>query len=302
MKTFYYLFGILLLLSFSGTGYGQDNQFGSDTVPSLNFDAPLEENAPKKKKVKKKVFYGLKCKRGFTRKGTGNKETVETFYFLKHYKDPNPYAKKIYLFDVTKQQIVELSEIDKKKLGNYRILHGPYKKIYGGEVVESGIFYVGTKHGRWEKYSSKKTDTYNEEEITYATLIDKEKYYKGWPKESKISFYDGTQTKVKEVFPYRFGKLNGDYYHFKENGELLKEGQFADGKKVGLWVEYFPDKNKKLREIQYPATPYVEQFEPYTLTEWNENGQMIVRKGEKVEPGKKGADPLKEKFKRNKKK
>lgn len=304
MRLYHYILIFFFVLFLANPGFGQeDKQFNSDTIPSLDFDSEVvEETQVKKKKIKKKVYYGLKCRRGFTRKGVGTRETIENFYFLKHYKEPNPYAKKIYVFDVRKQQVVELSEIKKKDVKFYKVLHGPYKKTQGGEVVETGIFYIGTKHGRWEKYGTKKTDTYNGEEVTYCILLDKEKFYKGWPKESKITFYDGAQTKIKEVIPYEFGKMNGDYYFFKQNGEVMIEGKYMDGKKIGLWTEYDKDKNRKIRVTQYPASPYEEQFEPYVLTEWNEDGRMIIQKGQKMEPGQKPADPLKERYRRNKKK
>jgi antitoxin component YwqK of YwqJK toxin-antitoxin module len=305
MRFHYYIGFILFFVLLSGKSYCQveDKKFDSDTVPTITFESDtVEEQPKKKKKPKKKVFYGMKCRRGFTRKGTGSKEVVENFFFLKHYKEPNPYAKRIFVFDVRKQQIVEVPEINKKDVQFYKILHGPYKKSMGGSVIEEGVFYVGTKHARWEKYAPKKTEKFIEEEISYNILIDKEKYYKGWPKESRITFYDGAQTKIKEVIPYEYGKIDGDYFYFKENGEVLIQGKYIDGKKAGIWVEYDTNKNKKIREIQYPASPYTEdQFESYVLTEWNENGQMIIQKGQKIEPGKKGADPIKERYKRNKK-
>jgi antitoxin component YwqK of YwqJK toxin-antitoxin module len=278
-----------------------NNILSGDTIPTFEFDQQEPEQPKKKKKVKKKVFYGLKCKRGFTKKGQGEKEVIEIFYFLKAYKEPNPYVKQIFVYDVRKQQIVQLAEINKKDVQFYKILHGPYKKMQGGEVIEQGIFYIGTKHGRWEKYSPKKKDVFKGEEITYNTLLGKEKYYKGWPKEAKITFYDGAHTKIKEVIPVVNGRLHGDYYLFKENGELLVQGKYIDGKKAGIWTEYHKDKNQKMRETQYPASPYAkDQFEPYVLTEWDEKGQLKISKGQPVEPGKKGADPLKEKFKKKK--
>ncbi|MBX9850197.1 MAG: hypothetical protein K2X86_00390 [Cytophagaceae bacterium] len=298
-----FLAGILSLQS----AFGQDEKkVITDTMPTgfFEFDSGIE--APKKKKKeKKKVFYGLKCKRGYTRKGTGSKMVIESFFFLKHYKEPNPYVKKVYVYDVRKQQIVELTSINKKEVHFYKILHGPYKKMMGGVIVEQGIFYIGTKHGRWEKYGPEKKEIVDngkdpKQEIVSQVLIDKEKYYKGWPKESQITFYDGAHTQIKEVKPYEHGELNGDYYYFKESGEILIYGKYVDGKKVGVWVEYNKNNGKKLRETKYPATPYVEQFEPIILTEWDEKGNIIIKDGKPFEPGKKTTDPLKEKFKRKK--
>lgn len=311
-------FMVLWTCSLRVSGQGNvEKKVKSDTVPTLEFESKVEEEPKKKKKVKKKVYYGLKCKRGFTRKGVGDREVVESFYFLKSYKEPNPYVKKIYVYDMRKQQIAEVTEIDKKDVQFYKILHGPYKKIQGGSVIEEGIFYIGTKHGRWERYAPSRKEVFlNSEskgqsededekvkktEIEYSILLDKEKYYRGWPKEAKITFYDGAHSKIKEVLPYEFEKLHGDYYYFKENGDILIQGKYIDGKKAGLWVEFYPNKKQKYRETQYPVSPYHEdQFEPYVLTEWDEKGNLTISKGKAVEPGEK-VDHLKDHFKRNKK-
>src|SRR5690606_37251141 len=109
-------------------------------------------------------------------------------------------------------------------------------------------------------------------------LIDKVKYYKGWPKESEITYFDNERTKVKEVKPLINKQLNGTYCLFNEKGWTLVQGKYIDGIKVGIWVEYFTDKNKRRKETQYPASPYKEeQFEPYVLTEWDEAGNLIVQ-------------------------
>ncbi len=48
----------------------EEQKFSIDTPANLDFTKEEEPvNTEKKKKVKKKVFYGLKTKKGFTRKG-----------------------------------------------------------------------------------------------------------------------------------------------------------------------------------------------------------------------------------------
>jgi hypothetical protein len=248
-----------------------------DSIAGLNkkkktyIDTVAEKNALKKKKVKKKVFYGLKTRKGFTKKGVGSKMVVELFHTLKVWKDPNPYAKEIYVFDIRKQQVLMVPSIDPKKKSQYLLMHGPYKKMQGDKILEEGIFYIGTKHGRWELYDKD------------FTLIDKTKYYKGWPKESKLSFYDGAQTKLKEVLPYEFNLRNGDYYMFKENGEILIEGQYKDDLKAGVWVEYYPNTNKKKKETHYPKNPLHEKKAPIVYREWDEKGNLIMENGKKVD-------------------
>ncbi|HRJ31442.1 MAG TPA: hypothetical protein PLG85_16865, partial [Cyclobacteriaceae bacterium] len=47
-----------------------DRMFTIDTPVNLDFTKEEEPmNSPKKKKPKKKVFYGIKTKKGFSRKG-----------------------------------------------------------------------------------------------------------------------------------------------------------------------------------------------------------------------------------------
>lgn len=250
---------------------GSSDSFATDSIPDILVAADSIPNKAKKKKRKKNVFYGIKSRKGFTKLGRGKQVTIETFHLLKTYKEPNPYVGEYYVFDVRKRKVLKVTSIDKKELLNYRILHGPYKKTVGGEVVESGIFYVGTKHGRWERYGKNNI------------LLDKVKFYKGWPKESEITYFDNERTKVKEVKPVVNKQLNGTYCLFNEKGWTLVHGKYIDNIKVGIWVEYFTDKNKRRKEIQHPANPYKdEQFEPYVLTEWDEEGNMIIQNGKAV--------------------
>src|SRR5947209_6037508 len=67
--------------------------FTTDSIPTIvtKKEKPadsVEVKKPKPKKKKKKVFYGLKCRKGFARKGEGAKAVIELFYTLKTYKDP----------------------------------------------------------------------------------------------------------------------------------------------------------------------------------------------------------------------
>src|SRR5436190_23209960 len=77
---------------------GKTVDFTTDTVPALLrkkkktfIDTLYEKNSKKEVKKKKRLFYGMKCRKGFIKKGAGNKMTMEIFYYLKTYKDPNPY-------------------------------------------------------------------------------------------------------------------------------------------------------------------------------------------------------------------
>jgi hypothetical protein len=121
--------------------------------------------APKKKKVKKKVFYGVKTKKAFTRKGTGERITYETFYILKKAEKPKTFVRDVYYYDFARKEVRKSSPA-KFDATKGALLHGPYKRfLIRGVVLEEGIYYKGTRHGRWMKYSKD------------SVLLDKEKYF-----------------------------------------------------------------------------------------------------------------------------
>jgi len=266
-----YLLVISLLLTFSGfaqTGQqGQeqsdDQQFTIDTPGTLDFKKEEEEvEAPKKKKVKKKVFYGIKTKKGFTRKGYGERVTYETFYFLKRPEKPQTFVRDIYWFDFTRREIRKTEKFDPAK---GVLLHGPYEKRQGEIVLEKGIFYKGTKHGRWMTYERD------------SVLKDKAKYYRGWPKESLVSYYDPMdRKKMKEMTPIEFGEREGYYYLFHENGSLAVHGEYHWDRRVGDWVEYYPN-GKRKKVITYPKDPFDKSIMPFVKAEWNDKGKEVYR-------------------------
>ncbi|HEX8545829.1 MAG TPA: hypothetical protein VF691_02645 [Cytophagaceae bacterium] len=246
-----------------------ESQLHRDSIPKLDLTPDSTEEVSKKKdKKKKKVFYGLKCKKGFTKTGKRKKLAIETFYYLKEFKFPDPYVKDIYVFEIKTRKIVEIDELQEKDKNKYKVLHGPYKRTVGDQIVEQGIFYLGMKHGRWEKYGKN------------FILMDKTKYYKGWQRDAEMTYYDLEKKKIQEVKPYKYGTLNGTYYYFLENGQILQHGKYKDDVKIGLWVEYYKDKARRRKETQYPRDPYVEdQFEPFVLNEWDDEGNPLIKNG-----------------------
>ncbi len=277
--------GILIFLSIIilNSSFAQDDKserqkkFTRDSIPELDLtpDSVDQQEQKRKKKLKKKEFYGLKCKKGWTKTGKREKQVIETFFYLKVFKMPDPYIKDLFVYDVKERKIIEVDEIKEEDKNRYKILHGPYKRTVGGNVTETGIFYVGMKHARWEKYGKN------------LVLLDKSKFYRGWPKDAEISYFDGNHKKVKEVKPFKFGSLNGTYYLFNEEGRVLQHGKYKDNQKIGTWVEYFKDREKRRKEIKYPLDPYTgDQFQPFTLNEWNDQGDPIIRNGEPFNPSK----------------
>ncbi len=242
-----------------------------DTPLTIDLEAEEEEPTvePKKKKRKKKVFYGIKTKRGFVKTSRGRNVILEFFYYIKDFEEPDPYVRDIYWYSFKKKQIIKSRKIDKK----YGVLlHGPYQKKLGDEqILEEGIFYKGMKHARWMRLDKKDI------------LLDKEKYYKGWPRESLVAYWDDDRQKLKEIIPVEFGEREGYYYYFHENGRIGAMGEYKFGQKVGVWTEYYEGSRRRKRQIQYknPETPFAKGFKPFVMKEWDERGRVIYdRKAE----------------------
>ncbi len=217
----------------------------------------------KKTKKKKKVFLGYRIKKGITKSGSGKNAVIETFNYLREFKEPSSYAPAKYYYNVRKRKIFKGSTLDPKVA---KVLHGPYKKMQGGKVLETGYFYIGTKHLRWERY--------NKNDI----LLSKTHFEKGFPRDAVITYYDAARKKIKEVIPYVNGKVEGDYVKFREDGLLEWDGQYENGKKVGEWIEYWPFRNRRRYVYQYPKSAYDEPFEPYLIREYNRNNSLIYEK------------------------
>lgn len=257
----------LLIFAQEEPGDAEDRPFTIDGAFTLDLDQEEEPIAnPKKKKVKKKVFYGIRTKKAFTRKGTGQRITFETFYILKRPAPPQTFVRDVYWYDFKRKEVRKTApaKFDAK---SGILLHGPYKRfLLGGVVLEQGIFYKGTKHGRWMKYDRD------------SVLLDKEKFYKGWPKESQLTYYDPFERKkVKEIIPIEYGDREGYYYLFHENGKPAVVGEYKYNRKVNDWIEYYPD-GKRKKIVSYPKEPFDASARAFIRVEWNEKGKEIYRK------------------------
>jgi hypothetical protein len=242
----------------------EDQKFTVDTPASLDFQHEEAPDNNKKKKVKKKVYYGIKTKKGFTRKGVGERVTYEVFYFLKKPEKPQTFVRDIYWYDF-RQRAVRKTSATAFDLKNGVLLHGPYERRQGEIVLEKGIYYKGTRHGRWLQYNRD------------SVLMDKNKYYRGWPRESLVSYYDPMERKrMKEMTPIEFGEKEGFYYFFHDNGTMAVQGEYHWDQKVGDWVEYYPT-GKRKRILAYPKEPFDKEMKPYIKIEWNEKGKEIYR-------------------------
>jgi antitoxin component YwqK of YwqJK toxin-antitoxin module len=218
-------------------------------------------------KKKKTLFMGERIKKGYTKSGPkGRNQVIEIFYFLKTPKQPNQYAPTKWLYNPTKKRLEKTATLAEIDLTKYKILHGPYKKMQGGKVIETGFYYIGTRHLRWERF--------NKDNI----LLTKVHYEQGFPRDANITYYDGGNTMVKEVVPYIDGKLEGEYMSFKNDGQPEWHGQFENGKKVGTWTKYWGFRSRRHYEYEYGESGYEPQTEPVLVKEYNRNGVLIYEK------------------------
>ncbi len=265
------VFLVLLILAMPGfaqeeqPGESNDDLFAVSSPVTFDLGEDEEEEEiyePKKKKRKKKVFYGIKTKKRFTRKGIGEKTTLELFYILKEFEMPETGVRDVYWYDHRRQEIRKGGKIDPKFAD---ILHGPYQKMRNNQIIEEGIFYKGTRHGRWVEYD--KNDL----------LVDKRKYFKGWPKESLVQYYDKERKQMKEIIPIEYGDKEGNYYYFFENGRRAVQGEYHWGKPVGDWVEFYASGRRK-KIVRYSKDPHDDEFKPFIWKEWNPKGKLIYQK------------------------
>ena len=232
------------------------------TIDLEEKEEEVENVEVKKKKRKPKVFYGIKTRKAYTREGYGDRVTYELFHLLKEPIEVDPYVRDIYWYDFRRKEIRVGGKVDQKYGA---ILHGTYKKVRGTQVIVEGIFYKGLKHGRWIQLD--KDDL----------LVDKEKYYKGWPKESLVTYYSRENQKMKEIIPIEYGEREGNYFYFFDSGQVGVAGEFHWDHKVGDWIEYYPTGRRK-KIIRYPKDPYDKEFTPYIWKEWDPQGRLVYER------------------------
>jgi len=235
----------------------------STMAPTIDLESEEEEEEEKKKKRKKNVYYGIKTKKGRISRQAGGKQLYEEFHYLKEYLEPNLYVREKFYYDPEDRKVKYNSSVKNQEV---LILHGPYKRYLDGQLITEGIFYIGTKHGRWMEYFSNDV------------LKDKEKFFKGWPKESEITYYDAEGTKIKEVIPIRHGIKDGTYYYFHDNGVVGVTGVFENDGRIGVWKEYYKyrrNRRNRKKEIQYSEDGYDQNFRPFIIKEWSQQGELL---------------------------
>lgn len=240
-------------------------KLATETLPDLGlkiskgFKKVKKELKSHKREFNGRDYEGIKVKKETITLGSSSSPTYIEFYTLQEFKQPDNYSRHLYWFDHKANRIVEGIGRDKTKND---LMHGPYKKYQGDLLVEEGWYYMGTRHGRWEQYDKNNN------------LLNKEYYEKGFARDARISFYDGSQ-KIKEVLPVNFNKVTGEYFLFNDNGTLAEQGMMDDSVKVGQWVEYYPTGNRRKKEVQYGKDCFDTTFESYVIREYDERGKVI---------------------------
>lgn len=234
----------------------------------------LKSEKKAKKKNTKNEYESLSIIKAYTKIGSGDRTIIEEFYVMKDNDaaKPLPYIRDVYRYY---QRSGRVTSAVIKDEGTGLLLHGPYKRYQNGDLIEEGYYYAGMKDGRWEKYDSK------------FMLIDKTYWYRGVPAESRLTYYDSTHRKIKEIIPIEYGKIKGTYQAFYENGLLAEEGKYDNGVKIGRWTEFYPvnpgGRRMRRKLTQYGSDRWDTEFEPYVISEWDEKGKVTFeRSKEKV--------------------
>lgn len=274
---------LLVLISTGKFAFAQKNESGKKSDPDstgvvnsalLPSVAPLllfdeekekEEKKEKKKKARKNIWFGIKTQKAYTRREIRGQYIVEYFNYTDAERKPDPYIRDVYWYDIKEKSIK--TQGFARELGY--LLHGPYERIINETVVESGMFFYGTKHKTWMLFDDKNV------------LQDKNHFSEGWPKESRITYYDQSSKTIEKITPVQYSLEEGNYFHFYENQQIAVTGEYQYGEKVGLWTEYWDTKNTKAirkREVQYQEKPYTKNFRPYIRAEWDNQGNLLYRK------------------------
>ncbi|EON77047.1 hypothetical protein ADIS_2496 [Lunatimonas lonarensis] len=244
------------------------NRMLPTSTPILLFSDRDEEVKEKKKQAKKKerknFYFGERTSRNVIRTSFRDQTTVQLFNTTQRNQKVDAYIRDIYWYD-SRAKAIKNRNFDPSR--GY-LLHGPYEKRINDVVVESGMYYYGTKHGRWMTFDGK------------SVLVDKSYFYQGWPRESRITYYNREQKAIERLTPIEYDLEEGNYYHFFPGGQVAVIGEYRYGERVGLWTEFWESKGDSLvrkREIQYQPTPFMRNFRPFIRAEWDKEGNLIYR-------------------------
>ncbi|MGF1533952.1 MAG: toxin-antitoxin system YwqK family antitoxin [Bernardetiaceae bacterium] len=217
----------------------------------------------KKKKGKKNTYEGLTVKRFFTRRLEGGKQVEEVFFCVEDRTlNTDPYVDNVRYFSEKEKKIIKDSRYQPDK---GILLHGMYEQYVDGNLMQSGFYYKGLQHGRWETYTKK------------GTFKEKEEFYRGWYRSTQFTYYDAARKKLKSAISYKDGLADGYAVYVYPSGRVAERGYYKYGQKIYRWVAYFDRDgmyNRK-QETQYDSQPFTD-FEPYIRRQWDERGKLVI--------------------------
>ncbi len=234
-------------------------------IKNLGIKASMLARRATKKAPPKDEYEQIKTERRLGNYGSGTRSTLEEINVVKYVEDEaiSPYVNEIWWFDPAQSRIVTGSLKDNRSA---QICHGPFRRMTNQNVQEQGFFYMGAKDGRWETYGPD------------GELINKQYFRRGFPVESKISYYDAEQKKIQEITPVVFGKIRGQYRAFYPSGNVKEEGMLDDSVRVGRWREYYEFGNggRLKKEWRYGKDKFDTQ-EPELIQERDPQGKILFQ-------------------------
>ena len=240
-------------------------------IKDIGVKASIASRKIKKKLVAKDEYANIKTDRRLGQYGSGNRSTVEEINVVKFVEDESlsTYAQEIWWFDPNQSRIVNSSIKDNKTA---QICHGPFKKIVNNVIIEQGLFYMGTKDGRWETFGPE-----NE-------LETKVYYERGFLAGSIITYHDDAKKKIKQVVPNFYGKTRGNYFSFYPSSNLKEDGKFDDSIRIGRWREYyeFGTGGRLKKEWRYGKDKF-DASEPILIVERDSQGKIIYQNNQKFD-------------------
>lgn len=234
-------------------------------LKNLGIKASMLARRTARKSPPKDEYEQIKTERRLGNYGSGTRNTLEEINVVKFVEDEatSQYVSELWWFDPAQSRIITGSLKDNKAA---QLCHGPFKRIVNQEIQEQGFFYMGAKDGRWETYGPD------------GELINKQYYFRGFPIESKISYYDAEHKKIQEVTPIVYGKVRGQYRAFYPSGNVKEEGMLDDNVRVGRWREYFEfgSGGRLKKEWRYGKDKF-DAEEPVLIQERDAQGKIIFQ-------------------------
>ncbi len=239
----------------------------SDSIRRAEFLADRKQKTEKKKRKYKKIYFGIKTRVLSIRREGGDNVIDIAQFIAPTFLINDVYQQDVYYYDKKTRKIKHepyytLAAKLKKGLDMY-LLHGKYERIKNGYTEWEGYYYKGLTHDTWKNFDKANI------------LMEKLTYHMGYSEEARITYYDEADKKIKEVMPVEHKLLHGDYYRFHENGAIAETGEYANNEKVGIWTEFYENRQKKKQTQFTPQGNWDTPVEAYLMMEWDKYGKVV---------------------------